>query len=119
MALLITLIFLNVMEVVSSENNGAVHLGADNLSRQNASSDGHVSSEWALFINVFSLDCLLWGLESQTYLLVPPISCLSWDLGSLASSLFVSAPRQNIAFRTSIYPIQRRFSKRDRIMTRR
>lgn len=64
MALLVTLIFLNVVKVVSAKNNSTMHLGTDNLSRQDASSDGNITSKWAFLINVFPFNCLLWGLES-------------------------------------------------------
>lgn len=101
-ALLVTLIFLNVMEIISTENNSAVHLGAHNLSREDASSDGHISSEWALLINIFSFDSLLWSLEAKAYIFVPPITSLSWNLSSLATGLLVSAMGGNIVVITSI-----------------
>lgn len=91
MALLITLVFLYVMKIVSAENNCAVHLGAYHLSRQNTPSDRYITSKRTFFVDIFTFDCLLWGLESQTYVLVPPISCFPWNLSSLTSYLLVPA----------------------------
>ena len=92
MTLFVTLVLFDVVQVVSTQDNSAMHLGAHNTTRQDTSSNGHISSEWALVIDIFPLNCLLWSSESKTYVLVPPISTLSWDLSSLAHILAVSAP---------------------------
>lgn len=78
--LLVSVVLGNVVEVVSSDDNGSVHLGRHNGSGENTATDGHQTGEGALLVNVRSLDGLRGGLEAQANVLVPSLG-LSADLG--------------------------------------
>lgn len=64
------------MKVVSSDDDGSVHLGGNNSSGQDLTSDGDLSNKWALFVNVRSLDGGFWRLESQANVLNPSLGLL-------------------------------------------
>ena len=64
MSLLESVILLDVMEVISSEGNSTGHLSAKNDTFENSTSDANGGGEWALFIDVSSLDGGLWGFET-------------------------------------------------------
>lgn len=64
MSLLESLEFSNVVEVISSNNDGSVHFVRDDESLVQLSSDGWESSEWAFVVNVVSVLSFLWDLES-------------------------------------------------------
>lgn len=89
--LLITLVFLNVMEVISAHNDGSVHLGALHTSTKDTATDGNVSGEGALLIDVVTLDSLLGCLETETDRFIPSVSALAWDFSALLSDLLVAA----------------------------
>jgi hypothetical protein len=89
--LLITLVFLNVMEVISAHNDGSVHLGALNLATKDTAADRDVSSEWALLIDVVTLNSLLGGLETETDRFIPPVSALARDFTALLGDFLVAA----------------------------
>lgn len=72
-SLLVSVVFGNVVQVFSSDDNGSVHLGGDNSTGQNLTSDGDVTDEWALFVDVGSLNGGLGRLETQTNILVPSL----------------------------------------------
>jgi hypothetical protein len=71
--LLVSVVFWNVVQVVTSDNDGTVHLGGNNGTRQDLTSDGNLTDEWTLLVNVRTLNSGLWGLETQTDLLVPSL----------------------------------------------
>lgn len=79
-SLLVSVVFGNVVQVVSSDDDGSVHLGGDNSTGQNLTSDGDVTDEWTLLVDVGTLDGSLGGLESQTNFLDPSLG-LSVGLG--------------------------------------
>lgn len=64
MSLLESVILLDVMEIISSEDDGSGHFGVQHDSLQDSASDGDVGGEWALLINVSSFLGGLWGLET-------------------------------------------------------
>ena len=68
-SLLETTVLLNVVKVVSSDDDCSLHLGGDDLSNQNSSSDGNISSKWALLVDIVSLDGSVRGLDSKTNVL--------------------------------------------------
>jgi len=72
-SLLVSVVFLDEVEVVSSDDDGSVHFGGHDSTGQNLTSDGDVSDEWALLVNVRTLDGGLRGLESQTDILDPSL----------------------------------------------
>jgi len=66
-SLLISVVLSNVVEIISSDDDGVGHLpGRVDNSLQNSSSDGNVSSEGALLVDVGSLDGFLGGLKAKT-----------------------------------------------------
>ena len=64
--LLVTTVLGNVVQIIPSDNNGSLHLGGDDLSLQNSSTDRNVSSEGALLIDIGSLDGSFGSLETKT-----------------------------------------------------
>ena len=58
MPLLKSVVLLDVMQVVTSDDNCALHFHARNNSSQNTSPDAYISCEGALLVNV----CSLYGL---------------------------------------------------------
>lgn len=71
MSLLITVVLLDIVQVITTDHNGALHLVRDNNTSEDASTDGNVSGEGALLVDVGSSDSLLRGLEAQADVLVP------------------------------------------------
>jgi hypothetical protein len=89
--LLITLVLLNVMEVISAHNDGSVHLGALYFATKDTAADGDVSGEGALLIDVVTLDSLLGGLETETDRFIPSVSALARDFTGLLGDLLIAA----------------------------
>lgn len=54
MPLLVSLVLADVMEVISADDDGAIHLGRFDTAGKDASTDGDITSEWALVVNVVS-----------------------------------------------------------------
>lgn len=73
-SLLISVVLLNKVKVVSSDDNCVFHLMRDDHTSKNLSSDRDVASERAFLIDVVSFDGLLWGFEAET-----DFSEVSWD----------------------------------------
>ncbi len=101
-SLLVTVVLLDVVQVFTTDDDGAFHLGGNDLTSKNTTTDGNVSSEGTLLINVSTSDGFLRGLESQTDILVPARTFTLWDntlvvhedgvllLEGLVMSLYVS-----------------------------
>ena len=70
MPFLVTIVFWNVMKIISSDNNGSLHLGRDNNSLENLASDGDTTSEGTLLIDIVRLNGLLGSTESKSNILV-------------------------------------------------
>ena len=64
MSLLESVIFLDIMKVISSQDDGSSHLGGKDDTFTDSSSDGNVRSEWAFFVNVSTLHGKCWGFET-------------------------------------------------------
>ena len=64
MSLLITIVFTNVMQILSTYDNSVVHLGRLDSTSKNATSDGNIAGEWALFVNVCAVDSFRRGFEA-------------------------------------------------------
>lgn len=75
-SLLVSVVFWNKVEVVSSDDDGSVHFGGDNSTSQNLTSDGDLTSEWTLLVDVRALDGRLGSLEAQTDFLDPSLGLL-------------------------------------------
>ena len=65
-SLLVPVVLLDVVQVVSSEDNGVSHLVGDDHSSEDLSSDGDISGEGTLLVHVVSLDGLLGSGEAQS-----------------------------------------------------
>jgi len=70
MSLFESVVFLNVVKIVSSDDEGSGHLGGNDDTLDDLSSDGDVTGEGALLVNVSSLDGRFGGLEAQTDVLI-------------------------------------------------
>lgn len=68
-ALLVTTVLLDVLKVVTADDDGALHLGGDDETLDDAATDGHVAGEGALLVDVLSVDCVLGHLEGQANVL--------------------------------------------------
>lgn len=79
-ALLVTVVLGNVVKVFTTDNDSTVHLGGNNGTSQNLTTDRNNTSEGALVVNVVTIDGLRGGLETETNLLVPALGLLV-DLG--------------------------------------
>lgn len=64
MSLFETVVFSNVVQVVTTNNNGSLHFVRYNNTTEDTSTDTDVSGEWALLVNISSVDGFLWGLEA-------------------------------------------------------
>ena len=84
MSLFKSVVFLDVMQVISSKCNGVLHLCGKDDTLEDSASDGNIGGEWAFVINVLSFNCGLWCLETKTNLLV-----VSWTNSSLLSKNFL------------------------------
>ena len=63
MSLLETVVLLDVMKIVTADNDSPLHLHLLDNSSENTTTNGHVSSEGALLVNVSSLN----GLVNKVY----------------------------------------------------
>lgn len=70
-SLLVTVVLLNVVQVFTTDDDGAFHLGGDDLTGKNTTTNGNVTGEGALLIDVSTSDGFLGSLETQTDILVP------------------------------------------------
>jgi hypothetical protein len=59
-----SVILLDVVEIVSSDDDGSVHLARDDHSLEDLASDRDIAGERTLLIHIDSIDGLLGGLES-------------------------------------------------------
>lgn len=75
-SLFVSVVLGHVVQVVSSHDDGTVHLGRDNDTTQKLTTDRDHTGEWALLVNVGTLNGGLWGLETQTSILIPSLSPL-------------------------------------------
>jgi len=65
MTLLITVVLPNVVKIVTSNNNGALHLGAANHCTENVAANAHIARERALLVHVVALNGFTRNLEAQ------------------------------------------------------
>ena len=78
MSFLETLIFLHVVEIISTDNNSVGHLGGNNHTPKirklrevldDSASNGDISSERAFLIDVISFNSFTGGFESKSNIL--------------------------------------------------
>ena len=84
-SLLKTTVLLDVVQVVSSDNDRSLHLCGHYLSLENSSADGNISSKGALFVDVASFNSRIRGLDSKP-------NVLDESHGLLAGSLDTAFP---------------------------
>ena len=84
--LLETVVLLDVVQVMATNDNGAGHLGGDNHTTEDTAADRNVASEGALLVDVGTLDGLLGGLETEANVLVPSQGLLAGLLAEDALS---------------------------------
>jgi hypothetical protein len=75
--LLVSLVLWDVVEVVTTNDEGSVHLCGDDNTAEDTATDRYETGEWALLVDVVSFNGVLWRLEAQTNILVPSSSTLS------------------------------------------
>jgi hypothetical protein len=102
MSLLEPVVLLDVMEVISSEDNGSVHLVGENNTLKDSTTDGDVGGEWALVVNIVALNGSLWGLEAKADLLVE-----SWSLGGLLGDHLLRVLENSKLFLESSFGLDR------------
>lgn len=78
-SLLIAIVLFHIVKVVAAHDNGTLHLGANNDTGEDATTNGNIPSEWALFVDVGAGNGLLGGLEAKTNVLVPTAVLLLGD----------------------------------------
>jgi hypothetical protein len=93
-SLLESVVLLDVMQVVSSDNDGSSHLSRNNNTLKDSASNGDVWGEGALLVNILSLNSLSGSLEAynltkneQLQILVFQISAINLR-GSLKNEGF-------------------------------
>ena len=62
----VTSVLGDVVEVITTDDNGAFHLAGDHKTFKDTSSNGHVSGKGAFFIHVVTFDGGLWCFKSKT-----------------------------------------------------
>ena len=77
MSLLESVIFLDIMEVISSQDDSSSHLGGKDDTFTDSSSDRNVRSEWAFLVNVLTLHGVSWGFETESNLFVISVGFVS------------------------------------------
>jgi len=85
--LLVAVVFGDVMQVVAADNNSASHLGGDNTPGEDPSTDGNLTGEWTLFIDVSPVYRFKGRLESKSYILIPPLLLCRYLLSTTSLSV--------------------------------
>lgn len=67
--LFVTIVFGDVVEVITPYDDGPLHLGGDGNSLEDLSPDGDVAGEGALLVNIAGFNGFLGGLEAQSNIL--------------------------------------------------
>ena len=70
----ISVVFGDIVKVISSDDDGSLHFVADDDSLENLASDGDSAGEGAFLIDVVSLDSLLGSFEVEANIFVVPDS---------------------------------------------
>lgn len=65
-----TSVLRDVLQIISTNYDGSLHLGGDDKSLQDTTTNGHIASEGALLVDVGAINSLLGGLKAQTNTLV-------------------------------------------------
>ena len=63
-SLLISLVLSNIVKVVSSDNDGVLHLSRGNHSSDDSTSDTDITSEGTFLIYIGTTNSIVWGVEA-------------------------------------------------------
>ncbi len=63
-SLLISVVFWDIMEIVTSDNNGSLHFSRNNNALKDLTSNGYIGSEWTFLIDISWLNGFLGSFES-------------------------------------------------------
>ena len=69
MLLLVSVVFRDIVKVVSSHDDGSLHFGGDHHSLEYSVSDENVANEGAFLVDAVTLDALFGSLEPQSNIL--------------------------------------------------
>ena len=69
MSFFISIVFWDVVEIISSDDDGSLHFCGNTNTLEDLASDGDVGSEGALLVDVSGFDGLLGCFESKTDIL--------------------------------------------------
>lgn len=74
----VSVVLRDIVEVVTSDDNGSLHFGAEDNAFQDLASDVNVAGEGAFLIDIVALDGFFGSFEVESYVLVVPhsSSCL-------------------------------------------
>ena len=71
-SLFVSVVFGDVVEVISSDDDGSVHFGGDDDALEDLATNADVAGEGAFLIDVISFDGFLGSLEAKTHIFVIP-----------------------------------------------
>lgn len=66
MSFFISIVFRDIVKIVSSDDNGSLHFGGDADAFQDSASDGDVAGEGAFLIDVGGFNGLFGGSEAES-----------------------------------------------------
>lgn len=67
MTLLETIVFTNIMQIITTDDNGTLHLLLHHNTSQDSTTNGDIASKWALLINVIAIDSLFQEYINVSY----------------------------------------------------
>lgn len=70
MSFFISVVFGNIVQIVSTHNNGSLHLCADYNTLENPASDRYVASEGTFFVNILGFYGFFGGSKSKADVLI-------------------------------------------------
>ena len=82
MSLLVTTVLLDVVKVVTTNNNGSGHLVLEHNSGEDHSTDWNISGPWAFLVDVSSLDGLKYKFDDLKDCVIEKKTYLTWSLES-------------------------------------
>jgi len=72
-ALLVTVVLGDVVQIISADDDGTGHLGGDDFASEYTTANRDLSGEGALLVNVGAVDSFGRGLKAQTDIFVPSL----------------------------------------------
>ena len=92
-------VLLDVSEIVTADNDGALHLGRDDKTLQDGATNRNVGSEGTLLINVLSANGSLRGLNTETNISIPTlVGLLTEEVDLTVNHLLTSQERVAMNF---------------------